>query len=91
MSLTTAITNSRLNQTYNTPAIATLILLSDQIDWMLTGGGLDFCVERSRASSGHLYAWAEASPLARPFVADPADLWPKVLRRQSGTTAGLAH
>ncbi|HKC29471.1 MAG TPA: phosphoserine transaminase [Jatrophihabitans sp.] len=72
LSLATALDNSRQDQTYNTPALATLLLLADQIDWMLAGGGLDFCIERSRASSGHLYAWAEASPVARPFVADPA-------------------
>ena len=72
LSLTTALTNSRLNQTYNTPALATLILLADQIDWMLDGGGLDFCVERTTASSSHLYAWAEKSEVATPFVTDPA-------------------
>jgi phosphoserine aminotransferase len=72
LSLATALDNSRQDQTYNTPALATLLLLADQIEWMLAGGGLDFCVDRSRASSGHLYAWAEAAPFARPFVADPA-------------------
>ena len=72
LSLTTAITNSRLNQTYNTPALATLILLADQVDWMLAGGGLKFCVERTTASSSTLYSWAEQSPHATPFVADPA-------------------
>ena len=72
LSLTTAITNSRLNQTYNTPALATLILLADQVDWMLAGGGLEFCVERTTASSSLLYSWAEESEHATPFVADPA-------------------
>jgi phosphoserine aminotransferase len=72
LSLTTAITNSRQNQTYNTPALATLILLADQVDWMLAGGGLKFCVERTTASSSFLYSWAEESEHATPFVADPA-------------------
>lgn len=71
LSLKTALDNSRKNQTYNTPALATLLLLADQLDWMLAGGGLDFCVERTRASSSHLYAWAEASEFATPFVVDP--------------------
>ena len=72
LSLATALDNSRLDQTYNTPALATLLLLADQLDWMLAGGGLDFCVGRTRASSGHLYSWAEASEYATPFVKDPA-------------------
>jgi phosphoserine aminotransferase len=72
LSLQTAIENSRKNQTYNTPAVATLLLLADQIEWMLSGGGLDWCVQRTRASSGHLYGWAEAGDYATPFVADPA-------------------
>ncbi len=72
LSLSTALDNSLKDQTYNTPAIATLVLLADQIDWMLGIGGLDGCVERTTASSTHLYAWAEASEYATPFVADPA-------------------
>jgi phosphoserine aminotransferase len=68
LALTTAISNSRLNQTYNTPALATLFLLAEQVDWMLAGGGLEFCVERTTASSSHLYAWAEKSDVASPFV-----------------------
>ncbi|MEP7178558.1 MAG: phosphoserine transaminase [Pseudonocardiales bacterium] len=72
LSLATALDNSRQDQTYNTPALATLLLLADQIDWMLAGGGLDFCVGRTRASSDHLYAWAEASDFATPFVTAPA-------------------
>ncbi len=72
LSLPTAIENSRKNQTYNTPALATLLLLADQLEWMLAGGGLAWCVERTRASSGHLYGWAERSDFASPFVADPA-------------------
>jgi phosphoserine aminotransferase len=72
LSLQTALENSRKNQTYNTPALASLLLLADQVEWMLAGGGLDWCVERTRASSGHLYGWAEAADFASPFVADPA-------------------
>jgi phosphoserine aminotransferase len=72
LSLATALDNSRQDQTYNTPALATLLLLADQVEWMLDGGGLDFCVGRTRTSSDHLYSWAEASQFATPFVADPA-------------------
>jgi phosphoserine aminotransferase len=72
LSLQTALENSRKEQTYNTPALATLLLLADQVEWMLAQGGLDGCVERTSASSGHLYGWAEASEFATPFVADPA-------------------
>jgi phosphoserine aminotransferase len=72
LSLQTALENSRKNQTYNTPALATLLLLADQVEWMLAGGGLDWCVQRTAASSGHLYGWAEESDFATPFVADPA-------------------
>ncbi len=71
LSLQTALENSRKNQTYNTPALATLLLLADQVEWMLGLGGLAACVERTRASSGHLYGWAEESDFATPFVADP--------------------
>jgi phosphoserine aminotransferase len=70
LSLQTAVENSRKDQTYNTPAVATLILLADQVEWMLSIGGLDGCVGRTSASSSHLYGWAEASELASPFVAD---------------------
>jgi phosphoserine aminotransferase len=72
LSLTTALENSRKDQTYNTPAVATLILLADQIEWMLESGGLEWCVERTRTSSGHLYGWATENALATPFVTDPA-------------------
>jgi len=72
LSLAVALDNSRKQQTYNTPALATLILLDDQIQWMLGNGGLDWCVARTTDSSSRLYGWAEASEFARPFVADPA-------------------
>jgi phosphoserine aminotransferase len=71
LSLQTALTNSRQEQTLNTPAIATLVLLADQLDWMREQGGLEWCVARTTASSDHLYGWADDSPYATPFVADP--------------------
>lgn len=78
LSLATALENSRKDQTYNTPALATLLLTVDQIEWMLGNGGLDWCIERSGRSSGHLYSWAGASGYASPFVADPAKRSPLV-------------
>ncbi len=71
LSLAVALENSRKEQTYNTPALATLFLLADQIEWLLEGGGLEFGVSRSQASSRNLYGWAEASEVAAPFVVDP--------------------
>jgi phosphoserine aminotransferase len=72
LSLQTALENSLKDQTYNTPAVATLFLLADQIRWMLDGGGLDWCVSRTSASSAHLYEWAERTAYTTPFVSDPA-------------------
>ncbi|HEY2398238.1 MAG TPA: phosphoserine transaminase [Solirubrobacteraceae bacterium] len=72
LSLQTALENSLKDQTYNTPAVATLWMLAEQIRWMLAEGGLDWCVSRTRASSAQLYGWAQASSHASPFVADPA-------------------
>ncbi|MEX2106130.1 MAG: phosphoserine transaminase [Solirubrobacterales bacterium] len=72
LSLQTALENSRKEQTYNTPALATLLLLADQVEWMLANGGLEWCVSRTTDSSGRLYGWAERSEFATPFVADPA-------------------
>ncbi len=69
--LPTAIDNSRLNQTYNTPSVATLFLMAEQLDWMNAGGGLAGMVERTTSSSDALYGWAEKSPYATPYVADP--------------------
>ncbi|MER7789943.1 phosphoserine transaminase [Streptomyces sp. NPDC097640] len=71
-SLPTAIDNSLKNQTYNTPALATLFLLNDQLEWINGQGGLDWAVQRTAASSGALYGWAEESKFATPFVTDPA-------------------
>ncbi|GAA3968200.1 phosphoserine transaminase [Gordonia caeni] len=70
LSLPTAVDNSSKNQTYNTPAVASLLLLADQIRWMNDNGGLDWCVARTADSSSRLYDWAEASAFATPF-ADP--------------------
>ena len=72
LSLPIAVDNSLKNQTYNTPAIATLILMAEQVDWMLANGGLDWAVARTADSSSRLYSWAERSPFATPFVSDPA-------------------
>ncbi len=72
LSLQTALENSLKDQTYNTPAVASLFLLADEIRWMLDGGGLDWCVSRTTDSSENLYGWAERSGYASPFVADPA-------------------
>ncbi|WP_328494857.1 phosphoserine transaminase [Streptomyces sp. NBC_00414] len=71
-SLPTAIDNSRKNQTYNTPALATLFLLNDQLEWINGQGGLDWSVGRTAASSRTLYGWAEDVKYANPFVTDPA-------------------
>jgi phosphoserine aminotransferase len=78
LSLQTAIDQSRLQQTYNTPALATLVLLAEQVDWMLGQGGMAWTTERTGASSGILYNWADKSPLATPFVADPVERSPVV-------------
>ena len=71
LSLPIAIDNSLKNQTYNTPAIGTLVMMADQIDWLLGNGGLDWAVKRTADSSQRLYSWAEATSYTTPFVADP--------------------
>jgi phosphoserine aminotransferase len=71
LSLTTAITNTRQNQTLNTPALATLFLLNDQIQWLNDQGGLTFAAARTADSAKRIYAWAEGSAYATPFVAEP--------------------
>src|SRR3954451_17585478 len=70
LSLATALDNSKKDQTYNTPAVATLLMLADQVEWMTANGGLDWCVSRTRAGSAALYGWGERSAFATPFVAD---------------------
>ena len=72
LSLPIAIDNSTKNQTYNTPAVATLLLFADQIEWLNGKGGLDWAVQRTADSSSRLYDWAEKSEYATPFVTDPA-------------------
>jgi phosphoserine aminotransferase len=72
LDLSVAVANSSKDQTYNTPAVATLFLLADQIRWMLDLGGLSGAVARTRESSGRLYGWAERSTYATPFVTEPA-------------------
>ncbi|MDZ4264773.1 MAG: phosphoserine transaminase [Mycobacterium sp.] len=71
LSLPIAIENSVKNQTYNTPAIGTLVLLAEQIDWLNGNGGLDWATKRTADSSSRLYSWADASSFATPFVTDP--------------------
>ncbi|KAA9152789.1 phosphoserine transaminase [Microbacterium lushaniae] len=79
LSLKNALENSRLQQTLNTPALTTLVLLDDQLGWILDNGGLAWAGARTRESSQLLYDWAEASAVATPFVADPADRSPVVV------------
>jgi len=71
LDLPTAIDNSRKNQTYNTPALATLLLLADQIDWFNGQGGLDWAVGRTTDSSSRLYTWADKTAYTTPYVEDP--------------------
>jgi phosphoserine aminotransferase len=72
LDLKIALENSRLDQTYNTPAIVTLFLLEQQLQWMNGFGGLDACVARSQRSADILYGWADKTAYTTPFVADPA-------------------
>ncbi|MEG3614338.1 phosphoserine transaminase [Isoptericola haloaureus] len=73
LSLTTALDNSRKDQTLNTPAVGTLVMLADQVEWLLEHGGLDWSVRRCERSAEHLYGWAADRDWATPFVADPAE------------------
>lgn len=72
LDLKTAVDNSRKNQTYNTPAVGTLLMLDNQVQWMNANGGLAGMVQRTTESSTTLYNWAETRPEASPFVQDPA-------------------
>lgn len=78
LSLPTALANARLDQTYNTPALATLLLMAEQLGWILGNGGLDWAASRCEQSAAILYRWAESSEFATPFVADPAHRSPVV-------------
>jgi phosphoserine aminotransferase len=73
LDLKIAITNSRLEQTYNTPALATLFLLAEQVSWFLGNGGLEWAASRADRSAEIVYGWAARSAYAHPFVADPAE------------------
>ena len=73
LNLQTAIDNSRLNQTYNTPSLSTLVTLDAQVQWLNNSGGLDFAAARTADSAGRIYRWAEASDVATPFVGRPED------------------
>jgi phosphoserine aminotransferase len=79
LSLKNAIDNSRLNQTLNTPAVATLVLLDEQVQWINDNGGLAWAGAKTAASSSVLYEWAEATSYTTPFVAAPADRSPVVV------------
>jgi len=86
LNLSVAAENSALHQTLNTPALATLALFDHQLTWLLENGGMGFSEARTQASSGALYAWAEAKPFVRPFVADPAQRSPVVVTLQFDET-----
>lgn len=79
LSLKNAIDNSRLNQTLNTPAVATLVLLDEQVQWIASNGGLAWAGAKTAATSSALYSWAETTSYTTPFVADPADRSPVVV------------
>ena len=68
-----ALDNSTKNQTYNTPAVATLVMLNEQLDWMLDSGGLAWSSGRSAESAATLYGWADSREWATPFVSNPAE------------------
>ena len=72
LDLKIALDNSRADQTYNTPAIATIFLLDQQVQWMLDNGGLDWCTRRTAESANHIYEWAKKSTYASPFVSNAA-------------------
>jgi len=78
LDLAEAAAAARRRETFNTPSLATLVLMAEQVEWMLEGGGLAFAAGRSARSAAILYGWAEAAPYARPFVADPAARSPVV-------------
>jgi phosphoserine aminotransferase len=73
LDLRIALENSRQDQTYNTPALATILLAVEQVQWILHNGGLPWSADRCDRSAGIVYGWAEASEIASPFVADPVD------------------
>ena len=73
LDLKTAVDNAKLDQTYNTPALATIYLLAEQLDWMNVNGGLEWTASRCDRSAEILYTWAEQSGFARPFVGNPSD------------------
>jgi phosphoserine aminotransferase len=72
LDLETAVDNSRKDQTYNTPALATIFMMAEQVDWFNANGGLNWCTARTAESSGVLYEWAEKTSVATPFVSNPS-------------------
>lgn len=91
LSLKNAVDNSRLNQTLNTPALATLLLMESQVDWMNASGGLAWADARTRESSSVLYEWAERTAVATPFVADAADRSQVVVTIDFDDSTDAAH
>ena len=81
--------NSAKQQTYNTPAVATLFLLAEQVDWMLGQGGLDWATARTAESSGHLYTWAEKAPYADAVRGRPGSSARRWSARSTSTTASM--
>ena len=81
LDLMTAVENSRMNQTYNTPALTTIFLMNEQIDWFNENGGLNWCISRTSESSMAIYDWAEKSNFATPYVVDP--------KKRSGVVATI--
>lgn len=79
LNLELAVKNSRLQQTLNTPSIADLVMIDDQVRWMLDNGGLDWAAARTGESSSLLYEWAEREPRVHPFVTSPSDRSPVVV------------
>ena len=71
LNLQTAIDNSRLDQTYNTPSISSLFLMAEQVDWFNANGGLEWTTSRTAESAGNLYGWAEKTSYTTPYVTDP--------------------
>ncbi|MGH2697607.1 MAG: phosphoserine transaminase [Actinomycetota bacterium] len=91
LDLEIALVNSRKDQTYNTPALATILLAAEQVDWINSNGGLEWAAARCEKSSSTLYSWAEACPVAKPFVADPSQRSPVVVTIDFDATIDATH
>jgi phosphoserine aminotransferase len=78
LNIAEALANSRKNQTYNTPSLATLFLMVEQLDWIESNGGLQWAIGRCRHSADILYSWAESGERTTPFVSDATKRSPVV-------------